>query len=73
MLLDDLCSWFISQANENVIKSLALQTSKELAQIDKSQLEFDCISGADEETGDLNWENMTIAEIEQFAEEEHQN
>ncbi|CDO95520.1 unnamed protein product [Kluyveromyces dobzhanskii CBS 2104] len=70
ILLDDLCAWLISQGNENVIKSLALQARKELESIEKSDTEFECISGVDEETGEVEWETLTIAEIEFLSEQE---
>ncbi len=70
ILLDDLCAWFISQGNDNVIKSLALQAKKELSNVDKSSIEFECVSGINEETGEVEWETLTVAEIEQLVEQE---
>lgn len=70
ILLDDLCAWFISQGNDNVIQSLALQAKKELESITKSDIEFECISGMNEETGEVEWETLNISEIEYLAEQE---
>ncbi|SCW01971.1 LAFE_0E11298g1_1 [Lachancea fermentati] len=70
VLLDDLCAWFIAEGNENIIRSLALQLKKELNEVQKKDIDFDCISGFDEETGQPSWENMTIQEIEFLAEQE---
>ncbi|QLL31466.1 hypothetical protein HG536_0B03290 [Torulaspora globosa] len=72
ILLDDLCSWFISQGSENVTRSLALEMKKELDQISKDEIEFNCISGVDEDTGELATENMTIREMEILAERQFQ-
>lgn len=72
ILLDDLCSWFISQGSENVTRSLALEMKKELDQVSKDEIEFNCISGVDEDTGELTTENMTIREMEILAERQFQ-
>ncbi|QLQ78980.1 hypothetical protein HG537_0B03270 [Torulaspora globosa] len=72
ILLDDLCSWFISQGSENVTRSLALELKKELDQISKDEIEFNCISGVNDDTGELTTENMTIREMEILAEKQFQ-
>lgn len=68
ILLDDLCSWFISQGSETVVRSLAIETKKEIDQLTKEDIQFDCISNFDPETGEPSWENMTIKEMEILAE-----
>lgn len=70
ILLDDLCSWFISQGNETIVNSLAAQAEKELREVNKSQIEFECISGVDEDTGEIQMENITIEEIEYLVDQE---
>lgn len=70
ILLDDLCSWFISQGNENVVRSLAVELKKEINALSKDEIEFDCIAGIDETTGELTWENMTLKEMELIAEQQ---
>lgn len=72
ILLDDLCSWFISQGSENVIRSLALETKKELDQICKDDIQFNCISGVEEDNCELTTENLTIKEMEILAEQQFQ-
>lgn len=71
VLLDDLCSWFLSQGSENVIRSLAVELKKEIDAMDKDQIEFDCVSGFDTETGEPSWENMTLREMEIIAENQY--
>ncbi|QLG72512.1 hypothetical protein HG535_0D02200 [Zygotorulaspora mrakii] len=72
MLLDDLCSWFISQGNETVIKSLAIETKKEIDLLTKEDIGFECMSDFNPETGEPIWENMTIKEMEILAEIQYQ-
>lgn len=72
ILLDDLCSWFISQGSENVTRSLALEAKKELDQVTKDEIEFNCISGIEEDSGEITSENMTIREMEILAEGQFQ-
>lgn len=72
ILLDDLCSWFISKGNENVIRSLAVELKKEIDALSKDQIEFDCLAGFDEATNELAWENMTLKEMELIAEQQYQ-
>lgn len=71
ILLDDLCSWLISKGNENVIRSLAIELKKEIDAISKDEIEFDCLSGFDETTGEPSWENMTLKEMEIIAEQQY--
>lgn len=71
ILLDDLLSWFISDGSENVLRSLAHEVKKELNSLQKKEVEFDCVSGLDEETGEPTWENMTLEEIEFLSEQEY--
>lgn len=72
VLLDDLCSWFIAQGNENVIRSLAIETKKEIDHLSKDEIEFNCISGIDPENGEPTWENMTLREMEILAETQYE-
>ena len=71
VLLDDLCSWFINSGDENVIKSLAIDTKRELDTISKGEIEFDCVAEFDKETGEPMMENMTIREMEIIAESQY--
>lgn len=71
ILLGDLCSWFISNGNENVIRSLAIELKKELDATTTEIINFDCIADIDPETGNPLWENMTLKEMEILAEEEY--
>ncbi|CCE62481.1 hypothetical protein TPHA_0C03290 [Tetrapisispora phaffii CBS 4417] len=71
VLLNDLCSWFISNGNENVIRSLAVEVNNELGQVTPEQISFDCISDFNPETGEPLWENMTLKEMEILAEDEY--
>ncbi|CCH62181.1 hypothetical protein TBLA_0G02410 [Henningerozyma blattae CBS 6284] len=71
IFLDDLCSWFISDGNSNVIKSLALEFHKEISQMKKEDIDFNLISGFDEDTGEPTWENMTLKEMELMAEAQY--
>ncbi|CCK70458.1 Hsp90 cochaperone SHQ1 KNAG_0E01960 [Huiozyma naganishii CBS 8797] len=50
-LLDDLCSWFIDQGNETVIRSLALEVHKELSQVSKSTVDFLVEDDDDDDAG----------------------
>lgn len=71
VLLDDLCSWFINSGDENVIKSLAIDTKRELDTISRDEIEFDCVAEFDKETGEPVMENMTIREMEIIAESQY--
>lgn len=71
VLLDDLVSWFINNGNETIIRSLAIELKKELDNMTKETIEFDCLTGLDEETGEPSWENMNIREMETLAESEY--
>lgn len=71
ILLDDLVSWFINNGNETIIRSLAVELKKELDTFTKEIIEFDCLAGLDEETGEPSWENMNIREMEILAESEY--
>lgn len=70
ILLDDLCAWFISNSHETIIRSLAIELKKELDLIKKSDIEFECLSGIDEE-GKVQWENLTLEEMEFLSEQEY--
>ncbi|KAL3230702.1 Protein SHQ1 [Nakaseomyces bracarensis] len=72
VLLDDLVSWFINNGNETIIRSLAIELKKELDTMTKEIIEFDCLAGLDEETGEPSWVNMNIREMEILAESEYQ-
>lgn len=73
ILMDDLCSWFISAGSENVIRSLAIEAKKEIDQLTKDDIEFNCISGVDEEAVNaVAWEKLTIREMEILAEGQYQ-
>ncbi|AMD21071.1 HEL210Wp [Eremothecium sinecaudum] len=71
ILLDDLCSWFSSFASENLLRSLAVELKKELDSLQKKEINFDCISGVDEENGELTWENLSLEEMESLTEGEY--
>lgn len=71
ILLNDLCSWFISEGNENIIRSLAIELKKELDQMKKTDIDFDCVCGIDESSGEVSWENMNIEEMEILSEQEY--
>ncbi|SCU88519.1 LADA_0E10638g1_1 [Lachancea dasiensis] len=71
ILLNDLCSWFISEGNENVIRSLAITLKNDLDGVKKEDIDFDCVCGVDEETSQVSWENLTVKEMEHLAEEEY--
>ncbi|SCV05413.1 LANO_0H06942g1_1 [Lachancea nothofagi CBS 11611] len=71
ILLNDLCAWFILEGNENVIRSLAITLKKELDHTKKEDIEFDCVCGVDEESGQVSWENLTIKEMEFLSEQEY--
>lgn len=71
VLVDDLCAWFLSQGNENVIRSLAVEVKKEIDATHKDDIEFDCVSGFDVETGEPTWENMTLKEMEIIADNQY--
>ncbi|SCU90972.1 LAMI_0E04258g1_1 [Lachancea mirantina] len=71
ILIGDLCSWFISNGSENVIRSLAAELKKEVDSMTKDRIDFDCFTGIDEVNGIIERENMTLAEMEQLAESEY--
>lgn len=71
VLLDDLCSWFISTGSENVIRSLAIEVKKEIDLLTKDDIEFNCVCGFDKESGDVEWERLTIREMEILAENQY--
>ncbi|SCV00950.1 LAME_0G13036g1_1 [Lachancea meyersii CBS 8951] len=71
ILIDDLCAWFISEGSESVIRSLAITLKNELNQTKKEDVDFDCVCGVDETTGQVAWENLTIKEMEFLAEQEY--
>ncbi|CEP61333.1 Hsp90 cochaperone SHQ1 LALA0_S03e00518g [Lachancea lanzarotensis] len=71
ILISDLCAWFISGGRESIIRSLAITLKNELDQTKKEDIDFDCICGVDEETGEPQWENLTIEEMEYLAEQEY--
>ncbi|SCU89815.1 LAFA_0E21110g1_1 [Lachancea sp. 'fantastica'] len=71
ILISDLCAWFISEGSESIVRSLAITLKSELDQTKKEDIEFDCICGVNEETGELQWENLTIKEMEYLAEQEY--
>ncbi|CAI2037182.1 hypothetical protein SEUBUCD646_0I00750 [Saccharomyces eubayanus] len=72
VLLGDLTSWFISQGSENVIRSLALEMRKEQDSINRQDIEFECIASFNEQTGEPEWETLSIREMEILAESEYQ-
>lgn len=72
ILLDDLCSWFIAAGSENVIRSLAIEMKKEVDQLTKDEIEFNCVSEVDGETAELTWEKLTIKEMEILAESQYE-
>lgn len=71
VLISDLCAWFITAGNENVIRSLAIELKKELDQVTKRDIDFDCVCGIDESSGEVSWENMNIEEMEILSEQEY--
>ncbi|EDO16721.1 hypothetical protein Kpol_1003p26 [Vanderwaltozyma polyspora DSM 70294] len=71
ILLDDLCSWFISSGNENIIRSLAIELKKELDTVTSETINFDCIADFNAETGEPVWENLTLKEMEILSESEY--
>lgn len=71
VLLDDLCSWFISYGEETVIRSLAIEMKKELDLITKESIDFDCISDVNLETAEPITENLTLQEMEILTESEY--
>ena len=71
VLLDDLCSWFISYGDEFIIRSLAIQMKKELDSINEGTINFDCISDVDLETAEPITENLTLKEMEILTETEY--
>lgn len=68
-LLDDLCAWFISQGNETVIRSLALELQQQLVALTKNDVEFECLADVDMETGETSSEQVTIQELEILSEQ----
>lgn len=68
-LLDDLCAWFISNGNETIIRSLALELENHLRNFTKDDIEFECISDIDMETGVTSFESVTIRELEVLVEQ----
>lgn len=68
VLIDDLCSWFILEGNSNIIRSLAIEFNNELSKITKENIDFDLMADIDPETGQMSSENMTLREMEVFAE-----
>lgn len=71
ILLDDLCSWLITNGNENVLRSLATSLKSELDEMSRDKIIFNCVAGIDEETGAISWEQMTLKEIEILAEAQY--
>ncbi|SMN20586.1 similar to Saccharomyces cerevisiae YIL104C SHQ1 Chaperone protein required for the assembly of box H/ACA snoRNPs and thus for pre-rRNA processing [Maudiozyma saulgeensis] len=71
VLLDDLCSWFISYGDEVIIRSLAIQMKKELDTITEENISFDCISDVNLETAEPITENLTLREMEILTESEY--
>lgn len=72
ILLGDLTAWFISQGSENVIRSLALEMRKEQESISKENIEFECVSSFNEETGEPDWETLNLREMEILVESEYE-
>ncbi|AET38800.1 Hsp90 cochaperone SHQ1 Ecym_3309 [Eremothecium cymbalariae DBVPG len=71
ILLDDLCSWFLLNGSEHLIRSLAVDLKRELDALQKKEIEFDCVVGPDENSGEVLWENLTLEEMEYLAEQEY--
>lgn len=71
VLLDDLCSWFISYGDEVVLRSLAIQMKEELDAISEESISFDCIADVDLETAEPITENLTLREMEILSETEY--
>ncbi|KAK5779244.1 hypothetical protein RI543_003132 [Arxiozyma heterogenica] len=71
-LLDDLCAWFISYGNETIVRSLALELENHLLKFTKDDIEFECISDIDMDTGATSFESVTIRELEILTEQMYQ-
>lgn len=71
-LLDDLCAWFISQGNETVVRSLALELELQLSTLTKNDVEFECLADVNMETGETSIEKVSVRELEYLSEQMYQ-
>ncbi|OEJ88426.1 Protein SHQ1 [Hanseniaspora osmophila] len=72
VLLDDLVSWFIKYNDANTISNIAFDLQTQLKSIDKNSITFDCLAGIDEETGTLEYESLSLQEIEEISNQQYQ-
>lgn len=68
-LLDDLCTWFIAQGNDQIISALLVELRQQLNSVTKNDIEFDCIADVDMDTAETHMEKITIQEIEILSEQ----
>ena len=68
ILLSDLCSWFINQGSEVIVKSLAVDMKRELDNITKEDVTFVSIVEGTEEGQMTTWYTETLAGLESLAE-----
>lgn len=68
-LLDDLVAWFISQGNETVVRSLALELEQQLLNLTKDDIAFECLADVDMETGEPSMETVTVSELEVLSDQ----
>lgn len=68
-LLDDLLAWFISQGNETVVRSLALELEQQLINLTKDDIQFECLADVDMETGEPLMETVTVSELEVLSDQ----
>ncbi|KAL6948723.1 hypothetical protein ACO0QE_001196 [Hanseniaspora vineae] len=72
ILLDDLISWFIKYGDASSIANIAFDLQTQLKTIDKNSISFNCLAGIDEETGSLEYETLSLQEIEEIAKQQYE-